>query len=204
MKSRLRLLVPILLVSSVLALSLASSAKADTVYAYIGQPFTTFKGGFACPSICNLTGSFTVSTALGDNLTLQPITPTSFSFTDGVTTIADTTPGGQLAYLLVGTNATGAIDSWNIGLTLPGTGGSFNIGSADTRTINEAPPTDDTFFFTNLISDSAAVFNSPGTWSITTTATPEPSSWLLLAGGLTGLWGLRRKACSKIAARAKN
>jgi len=81
MNSASKLWVPILLVSSVLALGLAPSAKSDTVYTFTGRPFTTFSGiigipgsdKFACPPICSLTGSFTIASPLGDNLALQAI-----------------------------------------------------------------------------------------------------------------------------------
>jgi hypothetical protein len=129
----------ILLASSVLAFGLAPSAKADTVYTYTGQPFTTFisfigttgSDKYACPSICSLKGSFTIAAPLGDNLALQAISPSRFSFTDGVFRIGNTDHGLFVLSFDVGTDATGTIDSWVISFGQQFPFGRRNFGTSE-------------------------------------------------------------------------
>jgi hypothetical protein len=187
-----------ILICSLFAFGFAPSAKADTVYTYTGQPFAFFEG-LTCPPICGITGSFTLPVALADNLALQIITPSSFSFTDGLTTITNTSVGGGSPLFLVGTNAAGQIYLWRISLTLfPSSGDAgdhfaFFIGYAHGGIGDNSLFADSEFL--------TAFNGSPGAWSSSTTATPEPSSVLLLAGGLTSLLGFRRKRPSQVELR---
>lgn len=169
-------------------------AAADPVtYTYTGNPFTVVN----CFSLsCNpaLTGSFTVSSALGDNFS-GFITPSSFSFTGGdVATITNTScapstcegpqPAGESFW--VATNASGAITQWGINLC------------SDNDCLADQINTSFEIFGTSGGADfvaNGAVFarnqNDPGTWT-SATATPEPSSLLLLATGLLALGPLIR------------
>ena len=69
----------------------------------------------------SVTGSFTVSIALGDSLTNVSVTPSAYTFTDGVNTY--TNANSTIADFSVSTSATGAIANWYVDLVLP----SFNF-----------------------------------------------------------------------------
>jgi hypothetical protein len=153
---------------------------ADEVYTYQGNPFTTFVGT-TCPSVCAISGSFTLSSPIGPDQTVISITPLSFSFTDGSTTfnssnsvfedlgfVTDAT--GNIAFWLFGTfnnNGINAIESENLGL---GSTGDLSLGA----------------------NGSSASNLTAGTWT-SAVATPEPSSLFLLGAGLLGLIGLRNR-----------
>jgi hypothetical protein len=68
--------------------SFGSAARADVVYEYSGSNFTSFYGGYTSDD--SISGSLVFASALGDNLTLASVNPTSFSFSDGVQTISNT------------------------------------------------------------------------------------------------------------------
>jgi hypothetical protein len=57
----------------------------------------------------SVTGFIDLATALGDNSPLQSITPSSFSFSDGVQTLNNTTPGITSNFLDIATNSQGDI-----------------------------------------------------------------------------------------------
>ncbi len=84
-----------------------------TTYSYIGQDFTYASGAYTTGD--SVTGSFTVSSPLADNLnTLTTISPTSFSFTDGVDTISSNSSDLTDVQFEVETNATGGLTAWDI------------------------------------------------------------------------------------------
>jgi hypothetical protein len=88
----------------------AASASSITYY-YTGQAFTSFTGGFNCPSgTCSITGSMTLANPLGANAFSDPTTPTAFSFTDGITTFDNT--NSTLINSLFATDGSGQIAAW--------------------------------------------------------------------------------------------
>src|ERR1700761_1681669 len=87
----------------------AAGAMADQVYTYQGVPFDTFSGD-TCPSVCVLSGSFTLSSPIGDNNVVLGITPDSFSFTDGSTILNAT--NSIFEDLGFQTDSTGNIVAW--------------------------------------------------------------------------------------------
>jgi hypothetical protein len=177
-----------------------TSALADTMYTYTGNPFT---GGYGpapggLPQLPfttsdSVSGWFTVSTPLGHNLLLTPITPSGFSFTDDVTTFTNKDVLG-IATFSIATDANGAISNWAIELLDPdGVTGletddeCISIYSCQSiEDFGEIGPFD-AFF-------EADVFGHQGTWtsSMTTpsTVTPEPRSIVLLGFGALGLVGI--------------
>jgi hypothetical protein len=98
-----------IIVSVLFFLGLFSGAVSaqSTTYTYTGNPFTTFSG-FACPSVCKISGSFTVAAPLPANLaiTTNNVSATSLSFTDG-----SNVASGALQ-ISIGTNADGNINTW--------------------------------------------------------------------------------------------
>lgn len=156
----------------------AGAAKADEVYTYTGAPFTTFSG-LSCPSVCSMSGSFTLASAIGPNQTVLNITPLSFSFTDGATTFNSS--NSLFQDLGFATDSTGNISLWLFG--------TFGNGGLSLISANLGPGAagDSSVNGNNFATNTVA-----GTW--TAVATPEPSTLLLLAAGLVGLFGLRKRS----------
>jgi len=185
------------LAASLIALtSLSAPVFADNIYTYTGNAFTYFGGSDQCPSFCSVTGSFTVAAPLTADMPLTAITPESFSFTDGSNIITQANVGVGNSFIEVGTDASGAIVSWNVILT---EGWPPNIVTQNYLDADPSSPA-----YGSMIQDDETVqdefidgyaFNqNPGTWTETDpTSTPEPSSLLMLSGGLVGLGFIKRK-----------
>ncbi|MFZ1007580.1 MAG: hypothetical protein WAN65_12125, partial [Candidatus Sulfotelmatobacter sp.] len=100
----------IVLVAILTALLCALAANATTTaYTYSGNDFT--EAGSPYTTSDRVTGYFTIAT-LGDNLPFATITPTFFSFSDGVNTF-DTSDGIAQTFE-VATNSMGQINQWII------------------------------------------------------------------------------------------
>ena len=167
----------VMLLSLTALLLSAVGTRADTTYTYTGNPMTEGTNPDVCGGgPCTITGSFTVATALGDNVPFSytPITPESFSFTDGIQTIAT---GSFVLYFDVGTDATGDIDAWDIQV--------YGLSGGTVSILTDGAGLDESY--TNGL---IAYNTSPGTWDPDTTPTPdtiptpEPSSLPLLSIGL--------------------
>jgi hypothetical protein len=172
-----KLAAPLLVAASLIAN--VSVAKASTVYAYTGNPFTTGAPG-------SVSGEFTVATALGDNFN-GAVIPTQFSFSSGALTLSSS---GSPAYVFdIQTSSTGAILAWYIGI-------STGLASITTSNFNDSAGIG--FIFG---SDS---FN-PGTWSVSNppSATPLPASWTMMLSVLVMGFGfsLYQKAKGESGAR---
>ena len=158
---------------------LATPSFADTTYTYTGN--TLF--GNACNG-CTVDGSFSVTAPLGSNFSAS-FQPESYSFSvDGFTFNNSNSSDNGGFYIM--TNASGYITSWIIDLT-NSSGAVFTadtfIGGADIFTDNQGRK-----------STGDINVDNAGDWTPSGTATPEPSSMLLLSSGLFGLGFLKRKA----------
>jgi hypothetical protein len=151
-----RLLLPILLVSSVLALVLAPSARADVIYTFDSTSFLNWS--FEVPTI--ITTDTIITNFLSFNIVPGSIIDTPVCLAGG----------GPYVELLN---------------PYPGFVSTFTPNC--TVNVN---------YFTPITQPgSYEVVDNTGSTilTISQTGVPEPSSLLLLAGGLTSLLGLRRK-----------
>jgi hypothetical protein len=164
--------------TAILATLFSLPAFADTTYTYTGNPMTysgTGNANVCGGSECSITGSFTVASSLGDNFS-GTVTPESYSFTDGNQNLST---GSIVNFFTASTDASGAINGWAIELEALGYGPWM---------VTESSGLDESY-------NGYLVYNyAPGTWtSEDPTATPEPSSLLLLSSGLVGLGFMKRK-----------
>jgi hypothetical protein len=159
----------------------APTAHADTMYIYTGNQFTTFSG-FACPPDCAISISFTVSSPLGDNFN-GDVTPTSFSYTAGSEKYSSSGIIPESELFDITTDGSGAIIYWTTHASdIPG---AFLASDHVSNGFEEDVVCIEPACYSGQFADN---FNSPGVWtSSVVTATPEPSSLLLLCTGLLGL-----------------
>ncbi len=167
------------MISGALFLSASLVAWADTTYTYTGNDFTTAVSPFTTSD--SVSGSFTVASPFGDDSTYDNFTPISFSFTDGQQAVTNLNASTQS--FDVSTNASGEVDQWN--LTVFDSTSFITTQSYASGKVTDFGGLADIGYGTNS--------NTPGTWMMQTSVTPEPSSLLLLATGLLGLAGLAWK-----------
>jgi hypothetical protein len=125
---------------AVLAVSPAALLADTYVYTYTGLDFTDASGPYTTSD--SVTGSFTLSSALPDDLTsFTTIAPVSFSFSDGVDTISNTSFDLDGDSFAVETDGSGNITAWSIYL-VAGPGGfsgenQINISSSSDQGVND-------------------------------------------------------------------
>jgi len=196
-----------LLILCALTLVLPAVARADTQYSYMGQYLQQDLSG--CGGPCGfsppyspmtdyVSGYFTVASPLGANMGTSgapvDITAlvTSFSFSDGVMTYTNNTPG-ITDTIQVATDNFGAISFWDVFVEIP-TGDA--ILSCASYTAQCLGPGFGGFGDETFDNGAVGLYVTPatgpgGTWSV-----PEPSSIILLGSGLLGIVGIRRRKLS--------
>ena len=97
-------------------LAAATFAHADTVYTYTGNPFGFDDAPYVSTDFVSIT--FTVTNPLAANLlidghVLSNVTPTSYSFSDGVQTLD--TGNSSILFFNLGTDGSGHIINWELG-----------------------------------------------------------------------------------------
>lgn len=172
------------LICSLLAIALPTSARADTIYSYVGNLY--YLSGMY------IEGSFTVLDPLEANgsLYLTPADLVGYSFTDHSGIFDES--NSSISKFHIDTDAMGNIALWEMSLDLlgppPVTIGTYYL------TYGAFPRVED---FTLFSGSRHGNYGNPGTWSVFTTPTvvPEPTTLLLLGIGLLGVGGkvLRRK-----------
>jgi len=156
MKPSATLLIPILFVSSILALCLAPSAVADVIYTFDATSYVNWS--FEVPTV------ITTDTIITNFLTFNILPGSGL---DAPVCLAGGAPYVELlnpqpSFVITFTPSCSLTANFFTPITQPGSYGFFGEFG-------------------------------PVTLGISPTGVPEPSSLLLLAGGLTGLFGLRRK-----------
>jgi hypothetical protein len=177
-----------------LTAGMATSAKADTTYSFVSADFNILFGA-TCPPTCNVTGSLTLANPLAPNL-MQDVddyegtTPLSFSFTDG-TIVFDNLNASNSGFAFQ-TNDLGIITNYSFLVFLPNLS-QLNVYS-------QGSP----FMFKNVFvgNNNGPVYEvaldpatpvAAGTWTVSTSGIPEPSSLALLGVGILALAGLALK-----------
>src|SRR5262245_55808483 len=147
----------VVLVAALSALG-AANANADVIYSYLGKDFTNFTGPYTTSDHVTLT--FTLASALGDNLPLSTVVPLTFTITDGVNTFTNTS---QIQSFALSTTSVGSIDTWQIEVDA-----NTCCTSISTKSL---PPFDFTSQFDQGVFTDTSGFNTrgisvaPGAWT---------------------------------------
>ena len=179
----------------------AQFADADTVYTYTGNDFTFADGPFTTSD--SITGSFTVTTPLADNLSFATVSFNSYSFSGGVDTLTNlnsfpmSNSNAPFAFA-VSTNASGDIIAWSI--DIQGNSGTSvandNISTYNNAPIDNSPQTMDfasdcsptNCFQPGFPLSFGQNQDDPGTWAVSATSSvPEPSTWAMMILGFAGV-----------------
>ena len=94
---------------------LALNANASVIYTYTGHNFNSFTGSTFDASM-SVTGYIELAVLLDPNLVDENVNPLSYSFTDGVSTIAKNDGVSGADTFRIYTNTDGEIFMWNVGL----------------------------------------------------------------------------------------
>jgi len=104
-------------------------------YTYTGNAFTAFGAGASCPSICQITGSFTVANPIPASAINDAPRVESFMFTDGHTVI--TQANATFAQFTVSTDANGQIaQPWVIEVQAQTAAGPITLWSVNESATN--------------------------------------------------------------------
>jgi hypothetical protein len=163
------------------------SARADVVYEYSGNNFTSLSSLYMSGD--SITGSLAFASPLGDSLNLASVNPTSFSFSDGVQTISNTSTLAFTPQFLISSNVSGDIIGWSIIVNEWTSSGL--LGDITTTSLGGG---DTAGFIANAglapsITGQAYSY-TPGVWvgsPVSPVATtPLPPSWTMMLIGLAG------------------
>ncbi|MBV9744161.1 MAG: hypothetical protein JO099_10380 [Acidobacteriia bacterium] len=176
-------------------------AEASITYTYTGNDYTVFMAPYT--GSMDITGSFTFASPLAPS-TIYTNTdlPTTWSISDGVDTITNTT--GTLGFDAI-TNSLGGIVAWAFLTPIPGTtffaesvndpGKVFGVASPPCSSTNVC----DAVWGTAVghLVGIAGVLDDPGTWRPTSTV-PEPAFAFPLAVLMAVIAGMAHKRTAPI------
>lgn len=184
MKTKLLLLLAV----AITAALISQPMFANVIYTYNGTPFTTVTGPYTTSD--KVTGSLELMSALGPNMSPTSVTPLSFSFSDGVQTITNSSVG-LFVNISFGTGPTGAITQWAV---------QVGTASGIIQTVNSITAFDSGHLVPLENGSGLVVFaHNPGIWSMSTSSVPDVGSTLglllptVIALGVAA-WQLTRAA----------
>jgi hypothetical protein len=148
---------------------------ADITYTYTGNPFHVVNTPYTTSDF--VTGMLTLAAPLAANLPLSSVTPISFTFSDGVQTIAELTVG-DFSNFQFATGPSGEITMWDI--TINHNGGKIGTDSDD------LPGPDEDFGFSGPAGFGSIEFN-PGLWRATGSVSDTGSTLSLMTLTLMAL-----------------
>ena len=175
---------------------LAQPAAASVVtYNYTGHNFDefyTYNASNPYSSADFVTGSFKLAAPLAANLSSSNVSVLSFSFSDGVETISDTSANLFQQIFQFSTNALGQITSWFILVGTQTSTEQLQIGTllSDWAAADHGTQTVCTLgSFPNGCTENTQVRGlvfTPGTFEVAS-AVPEPATWAMMILGFAGV-----------------
>lgn len=169
-----------------IAMLVVSGANASAMISYTGNDFTSFTSPYAGTD--KVTATIILANPLGPALDLASIKPVSFTLSDGIQTITQSTPGVNNEIFVFSTNTFASPTDWKVEAFSP------DVIIATENVTNQIQDFSDNATVTVV---NGLVDNNPGTWRQPISEEPppvlEPSTLSILAAGLLSLVFLRRR-----------
>jgi hypothetical protein len=160
----------------------ASCAMAGVItYTYTGNDFTQANSPSSTSDF--VSGFFTVTAPLGDSLSAVSISPSTYSFSDGVQTM--TNANSSIDYFDISTDGSGNISGWIIWVYQNGIPGEDYIYTATYIPVLTSEATD--VGLNAATGEGGDNVSDPGRWTESPSPTPEPSSVALMSIGMLAL-----------------